>query len=787
MQVNTEVYGAVSTWRKDSDGWVVNNSVPYDYQFKLGQYDSLADYNTNSKIPIGTEIDKSICYAAHAEGMPLAKQSGFYIDEVSGEYVIKRFVRNKQTGFFFGHYTNSWLDNYDALQGAKAILNNITASLADLKTQYWIPDGVIASYPDQPSARVRPIVEFNTKGVYLAILVRVWNTANGTVQDYPLDSLYSGDWSNYRILQAWAEPWVYNTSDSSYTRATASSSNTCSVCPADLFQWQEYEGTTESIEYITYAPYFRQSRFPLYGWVHESVDTRYYRPLSMYRPLVRCIYNRDPAQSVGHIFIETIPTIFNSYSYTDWGAAIEGYAAINAANLEGIRKACAAYCLFFTEKAGSTLSGNADRWISNDMFCGVMDSNGVGHGEYTRGTGNRDNSVYGMGSSQNSPYTPGGGGGTDPNTYSNTTSFNSVSSNAALTKYYVLDAANVEKLGDDLWTICGELSADDFQDFDGKLKDEFLTTNPIDSIISLARFPFDIPHIFSVNKTPVQLGKSEGTAEGYRTYNVTFGVNFTGIDIYPRFGDCFLDYSPYTKYELYIPFCGTVEISPGDILGHKLNLQLLIDLITGSVVAYIMADQLVIGTAKGSCALDIQMSGMETATMKANIFNGIIQANLADTQEALNIGSMVWPTGAVKTLLDPFSSISRQESAEAQTQMANYSITHMIAPIHKMGSASPLLSWIQEFNARLMIFYPEGDVMTSEQPPSLIDSAVAAFGHMKGFATCTPGTVSDFRRSDIQCFTSGTIFADDIPCTSSERQRIISAFESGVYLPIIST
>lgn len=787
MQVNTEVYGAVSTWRKDSDGWVVNNSVPYDYQFKLGQYDSLADYNTNSKIPIGTEIDKSICYAAHAEGMPLAKQSGFYIDEVSGEYVIKRFVRNKQTGFFFGHYTNSWLDNYDALQGAKAILNNITASLADLKTQYWIPDGVIASYPDQPSARVRPIVEFNTKGVYLAILVRVWNTANGTVQDYPLDSLYSGDWSNYRILQAWAEPWVYNTSDSSYTRATASSSNTCSVCPADLFQWQEYEGTTESIEYITYAPYFRQSRFPLYGWVHESVDTRYYRPLSMYRPLVRCIYNRDPAQSVGHIFIETIPTIFNSYSYTDWGAAIEGYAAINAENLEGIRKACAAYCLFFTEKAGSTLSGNADRWISNDMFCGVMDSNGVGHGEYTRGTGNRDNSVYGMGSSQNSPYTPGGGGGTDPNTYSNVTGFNSLDTNANLMKHYVLDKANVEKLGDDLWTICETLSADDFENFDGKIKDEFLTTNPIDSIVSLIRFPFDVPHTFSNTKTAVQLGKSVGTAQGYLTYDMLFGVNFKGVDIWPRFGDCFLDYSPYTKYELYIPFCGTIEIEPGDILGHTLNLRLLVDFSTGAVLAFIMADQLVIGTAKGSCGIEQVLNGTQSATVNANIINGLITLDGIDTQQSKQFGRAIYPTGLIKNVLDPFGQQQAMAALNTQKEQAEFNLTHIQTPVHKMGAPSPLLAWVQEFNARLMIYYPEGDVMTSDQPPSLIDSAIAAFGHLKGFATDTPGTVSSFRTADRMNFLRGNIFADSIPCTASERNRISSLFADGVYLPVIST
>lgn len=783
MQVNTEVYGAASTWRKDTDGWVVNNSVPYDYQFKLGQYNSLADYNTNSKIPIGTEIDKSICYAAHAEGMPLAKQSGFYIDEVNSQYVIKRFVRDKQTGFFFGHYTNSWLDNYDALQGAKAILNNITASLADLKNQYWIPEGVMASYPDQPSARVRPIVEFNTKGVYLAIMVRVWNTANGTVQDYPLNSLYSGDWSAYRILQAWAEPWVYNTSDSSYTRATASSSNTCSVCPADLFKWQEYEGTTESIEYITYAPYFRQSRFPLYGWVHESVDTRYYRPLSMYRPLVRCLYNRDPAQSVGHIFIETIPTIFNSYDYTDWGAAIEGYAAINADNLEGLRKACAAYCLFFTEKAGSTLSGNADRWISNDMFCGIMDENGVGHGEYTRGSGNLDNSVYGMGSSQNSPYSPGGGGGTDPNTYSLVTGFNSLSGGASATQRYVLDDSNVRQLLTDLWTITHTIADVDYDKFDYKILDSFLVTDPINSIVSLKRYPFNIPHTFSPNKTHVNLGKNQGEALGYLSYNVFNSIQFAGVSIYPKFGKSFLDYSPYTEYELYIPFSGTVKLDPGEILDHVLSVRMEIDLISGVCISYILADNLVIETVTGSVAADMQVAGTDAATADAAIQNAVINHTTARTNKEVAMVTPYTPGGIMGELSNPSKQAGAIANAKTNLEKANYDITHINTPVHTMGTAGGLSSWIQEFNCRLMIYYPEGDAIDSSggvsaSSPKLAD--LTEYGHTTGFYCVLQGTVSDFAG-----YTLGNIDTSSIAgATNEEREQIKSAFAQGVWLPM---
>ena len=291
-------------------------------------------------------------------------------------------------------------------------------------------------------------------------------------------------------------------------------------------------------------------------------------------------------------------------------------------------------------------------FTDEDLYLPIIDEDGIARGKYTHGSGNTANDLYNADSIRDKNYDP--SKPVDPNHYSNVTGFNTLDTNAALSKFYVLDKINVEKLGDDLWTICDSLSEQDYDNFDGKIKDEFLTTNPIDCIISLKRFPFNIPHTFNPNKTAVQLGKSTGTAEGYRTFEMFFPINFHGIDIFPRFGNSFLDYSPYTKYELYIPFCGTVEINPGDILGHTLNLKMRIDLLTGSVVAYIFADQLVIGTANGTCGVDQVLSGTQSATVNANIINGIINMSALEQSEYNQIGKAIYPTGLITTALNPF-------------------------------------------------------------------------------------------------------------------------------------
>lgn len=789
MQVNTDVYGASASWRRDTSGWTIRSDVPLEKSFKLGEFNSLGDYNTEDRIPIGTLADKSICYAAHGEGMPLASQYAFYMEYVAGAYTIIQYDRNEETGFFFGHLTNSYMSNYDAMQGAEVILNDITEDWADIADQYWYPEGVIASYPDQPSARVRPIVEFNPKAVYFGLRVRIWQTDDygRNTRTVWADELRTGTWNNYRILQAWLEPYVYQTSDSDYAHATTSSSDTCSVCPADPYKWKLHNGSLESLEYLTYAPYFYQSRIPVYGWVYESVDTTYHSASGMYRPFVRLLYNDDPALNSGHIFCNTLTTVtINQYTFQAWGAAIEAYAPINETNLEDLRKAAAAYGLFFTEKDPASLASNANRWDSNDMFCGVLDENGVGHGEYTRGSGNKNNPVYDMTSSQDSPYDP--VTPSDPNTYSNQTYFNPVLGINSMTKRYVLNGSAVEQLGRDLWDISDDLAhldpAETFKNYEDLLIDNFLTNDPISCIVGLNKYPINsIPT--GTNEEPIKYGKVQGAAQGKPLENCSMFFNFSGVRIWPKFGRSFLDYEPYTHYELYIPFCGTVQIDPGDIIDHILSVQMCIDFSTGTATAYVMADNLCINTLSGSCAINIPVTGTDGVTLNAQINNGII--NTKKAQGNLFLGGFLntfTVGGLLKTAGDPAKKANDVMQGALDKAQAIYDLEHTQVPMHTIGSASPVGSWTLELDCRLMIYYPEGEAIISGQPsrdlPRLAD--LTEYGHTTGFSCIMQGSVSEFHG-----YTVGNIDTSSIAgATAEEREQIRSAFAQGVWLPMPS-
>ena len=421
--------------------------------------------------------------------------------------------------------------------------------------------------------------------------------------------------------------------------------------------------------------------------------------------------------------------------------------------------------------------------LDNDLYLPIIDENGVAHGQYTKGADNANNSLYSKNSIRDIDYDPDAPPTpVDPNTYSNTTGFNSLSGGASATQRYVLNDSNVRQLLTDLWTITHTIAGVDYEKFDYKILDSFLVTDPINSIVSLKRFPFNIPHTFSPSKTAVCLGKNQGTAQGYLTYNVFNSIQFSGIDIYPKFGKSFLDFAPYTEYELYVPFCGTVKLNAGEILDHTLSVRMTIDLVTGVCVAYILADSLCIETLTGSVSSDMQISGIDAATADGAVQNAVINHISARTNKEVADLSPLTPGGLISAVSNPFKVSGSKTEANTALSKADYDITHINTPIHSMGSAGGLSSWVQEFNCRLMIYYPEGDAIdssggVSSTSPKLAD--LTNYAHTTGFTCVMNGQVSNYHGLTVGNIDTSSI----VGASEEERNMIKTLFSQGVWLP----
>ncbi len=89
-------------------------------------------------------------------------------------------------------------------------------------------------------------------------------------------------------------------------------------------------------------------------------------------------------------------------------------------------------------------------------------------------------------------------------------------------------------------------------------------------------------------------------------YNTVFDVKtFT---IQPHFNN-FLDYSPYTKIDLFLPYVGFVKLEPEEVMGRELNIKYIVDLSTGGCTAVIedVEEHAIIKSYPGQIGIEVPL------------------------------------------------------------------------------------------------------------------------------------------------------------------------------------
>ena len=470
------------------------------------------------------------------------------------------------------------------------------------------------------------------------------------------------------------------------------------------------------------------------------------------------------------------------------------YITYDDDDYEWFRQGAAAYGVFFTDGDAND-EGYADlfaagndtfRWVHEKMCLGTVEEGGVTRGRYTRGTKNPTNRNFDWKTTEENDYDPAHPPGL-PNEYSTSTVFNDISDVATLTRRYALTKNDVETLGRELWQISydiiNSIQNDEWNKYSAEILDTFLTNNPIDCIVSLEKYPMTIPK--QAGPVTLKLGKAETSITCNITTATTQTYYFNPVPIQPCYGNSFLDYEPYTHFELYVPFCGTVDLNPRDILGRNLSVNLVVDFTTGTCVAYVLSDSLVIETINGKLSLSIPVTGIDSTTIASQITNGILNTRNARYQhEFSTLSKFATPAGILGNISNVFGSANTILQSETEARKAEYELTHQQAAPHIIGSASPVGSWAIDFRCRLLIYYPTGDVIDNSKETLKFDNEkFQAYAETIGFACAEPGTPAAYRgllqatspRLENMATNSGTRIA-----TADELQMIQEALASGI-------
>ena len=211
------------------------------------------------------------------------------------------------------------------------------------------------------------------------------------------------------------------------------------------------------------------------------------------------------------------------------------------------------------------------------------------------------------------PYDPGGlSEGTDTGTGSFDGTSDGVSApsgvglNPALTgivSQYVLDEHEMDQLASWLWD-------------GGSVVDSLkrLFSNPIEAIMSVGILPYTPSDTESYN---VAIGKIDPGVTGKLITKPMEQLDFGTVDITPYYGGA-LDFNPYTKIELVLPYCGVISLNPDEFMGHTLHLTYMVDSMSGDCVAFVSDENRVLQQVPGNLFLQIPLSARDFSSRTAS-------------------------------------------------------------------------------------------------------------------------------------------------------------------------
>lgn len=175
-----------------------------------------------------------------------------------------------------------------------------------------------------------------------------------------------------------------------------------------------------------------------------------------------------------------------------------------------------------------------------------------------------------------------------------------VSVSGEVCKTFKIEQIELKKLSQFLWS-------SDF--FDNIL---LVNNSPIENIISLKAL------IGSVTTT----GSSQSLALGNVTTtanvvpcNESITINVGSITL-PRKYNNFLDFEPYTKVQIYLPFYGCAMLDSSLVIGRTISIKYIIDVITATAKIKIIHDDKTLYEFKTTCGSDLPITSSNRASVE---------------------------------------------------------------------------------------------------------------------------------------------------------------------------
>lgn len=283
-----------------------------------------------------------------------------------------------------------------------------------------------------------------------------------------------------------------------------------------------------------------------------------------------------------------------------------------------------------------------------------------------------------------------------------------------------------------------------------------LFSDPMDCILGLSVVPVTIP---TSGAQSVNIGNLVTSV----TMNVA-SQQYIEVDCgtvtVQRFFGSYLDFEPYTKISLFLPYCGTHALNMDDISGKTIGIVYHIDILTGSCIAFVKCGDSVLYEFNGACGSNIPVNSLNFAS---TIENAI--------RIAVNIGTTVATAGA-------------SAPAQTATEVARQKAMNTARNISLAGSTAEGALSLKPNVSRSGALGGGVGILGHQIPyfiitrPRLCKPANQDF--FQGYPSFIQTTIGDLIGKGFTSFTNVIIAGQYL--TDEEETELESILESGVYL-----
>ena len=258
--------------------------------------------------------------------------------------------------------------------------------------------------------------------------------------------------------------------------------------------------------------------------------------------------------------------------------------------------------------------------------------------------------------------------------------------------------------------------------------------DPMDAILGLSIVPVAVPNggskTVTVGNIPTGVTMNAAAAQYVEVDCGTLNVN--------EYWGAYLDYDPYTKAEIYLPYVGTHPLAVDDIMNKPVHVKYHVDILSGACCAYVKCGGSVLYSFVGQCSCSIPITGNDWT----NVVNGALSI-------AASIGTMVATGGAAAPM--------------AVTEIASTAVNSMKPTVEKSGSMGGMGGMLGVQTPYLILTRPRQARPTNQN----------MFSGYPSFITEYLGSIHGYTEIE-------SIHLDGVPATELELSEIETLLKGGV-------